>query len=204
MGAYAGEMHRLAALLYFILLIYVAPAVAQSEIHRCVGADGNPLFTDQPCAALQASPVNPATAASTGGAPASPSPVLCAANLGELRQSVINAFASRDPNRMAGMMLWGGYGHGAAISDIRSLGALMKQPLLDVSPADDPARSGSDPPAPAGSSAGPPSSNPPATAPTASNQLVLHTADNDGSGSPRELRFDIVRRAGCLWLRNAD
>jgi hypothetical protein len=33
---------------------------------------------------------------------------------------------------------------------------------------------------------------------------VLHTAGMDGSGSPHELRFDIVRRAGCLWLRNAD
>jgi hypothetical protein len=29
-------------------------------------------------------------------------------------------------------------------------------------------------------------------------------AGNDGSGDPRELRFDIVRHAGCLWLRNTD
>jgi hypothetical protein len=33
---------------------------------------------------------------------------------------------------------------------------------------------------------------------------VLHIAGNDGSGSPRELRFNIVRQAGCLWLRNTD
>jgi hypothetical protein len=32
----------------------------------------------------------------------------------------------------------------------------------------------------------------------------LHIAGNDGSGAPRELRFDIVRQAGCLWLRNAN
>jgi len=30
---------------------------------------------------------------------------------------------------------------------------------------------------------------------------VLHTAGADGAGST--WRFDIVRRAGCLWLRNA-
>jgi hypothetical protein len=121
-----------------------------------------------------------------------------------LRQNVINAFASRDANRLAGLMLWGGYGRGAAIADIRSLGALMKQPLLDVSPADDPAPSGRDSPAPAGSSTDLFGSDPPATTPAAGNQLVLHTAGSDGSGNPRELRFEIVHRAGCLWLRNAD
>jgi hypothetical protein len=30
---------------------------------------------------------------------------------------------------------------------------------------------------------------------------VLHTADTGGAGS--SWRFDIVRQAGCLWLRNA-
>ena len=198
-------MRRLAALLCLVLLVCAAPAAAQTEIHRCIGADGNPLFTDQPCAALQATPVNPAVTASTASQPAMAPPVLCAASLGQLRRNVIDAFASRDANRLAGLMLWGGYGRGAAIADIRSLGSLMKQPLLDVSPADDPAPSGSDPPpAPTGSSADLFGSDPPVTTPAARNQLVLHTAGNDGSGNPRELRFEIVRRAGCLWLRNAD
>ncbi|GAB2556882.1 DUF4124 domain-containing protein [Rhodanobacter koreensis] len=192
-------MHRLSALLYLALFVWAAPAAAQTEIHRCIGADGNPLFTDQPCAALQATPVSPkATVSGTSNQPVEAPTVLCAANFGKLRQRVIDAFASRDANRMAGLMLWGGYGRGAAIADIRSLDALMKQPLLDVSPADDPAPSGSNPPAAAGSSAA--SSD----APAAGNQLVLHTAGNDGSGNPHELRFEIVHRAGCLWLRNAD
>lgn len=179
--------------------------MAQTEIHRCVGADGHPLFTDQPCAALQATPVSPAAAANVSNLSSVPPPIMCAANLGELRQSVIDAFASHDANRLAGLMLWGGYGRGAAIADIRSLGSLMKQPLLDISPADDPASSASSAakPAPAGSMADP-FDPAPAVATPSGNQLVLHTAGNDGSGDPRELRFDIVRRAGCLWLRNAD
>ncbi|MGH8158438.1 MAG: DUF4124 domain-containing protein [Rhodanobacter sp.] len=197
-------MRQLAALLCLVLLACAAPAAAQSEIHRCIGADGNPLFTDQPCAALQATPVNPAVTASTASQPAMTPPILCATSLGQLRQNVINAFASRDANRLAGLMLWGGYGRGAAIADIRSLGSLMKQPLLDVGPADDPAAAGNDPPAPTGSGTDLLGSDPPVTTPTAGNQLVLHTAGNDGSGNPRELRFEIVRRAGCLWLRNAD
>ena len=195
-------MRQLAALLFLVLLVCAVPASAQTDIHRCIGADGNPLFTDQPCAALQATPVKPAVAASSASQPAAAPPVLCASSLGQLRQNVINAFASRDANRLAGLMLWGGYGHGAAIADIRSLDSLMKQPLLDISPADDTEPSGN-PPAPSGNSAGPLDPDPSA-APTTSNQLVLHMAGNDGSGNPHELRFEVVRRAGCLWLRNAD
>jgi hypothetical protein len=196
-------MRRLAALLCLVLLVCAAPAAAQTDIHRCIGADGNPLFTDQPCAALQATPVKAVATASTASQPAVAPPVLCASSLGQLRQNVINAFANRDANRLAGLMLWGGYGRGAAIADIRSLDSLMKQPLLDISPASDPAPSGNDPPASADSSADLPGSDPSGT-PIAGNQLVLHTAGNDGSGNSRELRFEIVRRAGCLWLRNAD
>jgi hypothetical protein len=29
---------------------------------------------------------------------------------------------------------------------------------------------------------------------------VLHLAGTDGSGNPRELRYSIVHRYGCLWL----
>jgi hypothetical protein len=195
-------MPRSTALLCLILLVWAAPAMAQNEIHRCVGADGHPLFTDQSCAALQATSVNAVAAVRDDTHSTEPPPIMCAASLGELRQSVIGAFASRDANRLAGLMLWSGYGHGAAVADIRSLRQAMKQPLLDVSPSS----AGDDPPAPAAttSSAEPFAADPLPAGPAGGNQLVLHTAGNDGSDSPHELRFSIVRRAGCLWLRNAD
>jgi len=40
--------------------------------------------------------------------------------------------------------------------------------------------------------------------PPPADQLVLRTADNDADGNPAAWRFDIVREAGCLWLRNAN
>jgi hypothetical protein len=181
----------------FILLAWSAPALAQTEIHRCVGANGSAVFTDQPCAALQATPVNPATPG-RGTAPLAPPPVLCAAGPGQLRESVIDAFASRDANRLAGLTLWEGYGRGAAIADIRSLGELMKQPLLDVEIPGEPAAVDPDETV----SATPGGSDRFAAVHAPVNQLVLHTADNDGGGNPREIRFGIVRQAGCLWLRN--
>ncbi|MGB3462072.1 DUF4124 domain-containing protein [Rhodanobacter lindaniclasticus] len=187
-------MLRLVALLSLALLACAAPAAAQTPIHRCIGANGGAVFTDQPCAALRATPVNPATSTDTP-APSGPPPVLCAASVDELRQSVIDAFARRDSVRMGGLILWDGYGRGAAIADIRALTALMEQPLLQV-----------DLPAPAASTRAPPDDllRGDAAAPTPStapNQLVLHTAGADGAGST--WRFDIVRQAGCLWLRNA-
>lgn len=193
-------MHRLAALLCLIALAWVAPAAAQTPIHRCIDAHGQALFTDQPCMALQATPVAP-TASSIPILTEHTVRSLCAANLDTLREGVIDAFAGRDANRLAGMMLWNGYGRGAAIADIRSLTQVMKQPLLDV---DVPQQQRSEPAS--GSSLDDPfrmDVTPDFAAPP-SNQLVLHIADNDGSGSPRELRFNIVRQAGCLWLRNTD
>jgi hypothetical protein len=191
-------MRLLSILLCLILLAWALPTAAQNPIERCVGANGSPVFTDQPCAALQATALAPAAKPKEDNSqPLEPPPILCAATRDELRQSVIDAFANHDANRLAGLMLWNGYGHGAAVADIRELGSLVKRPLLDLGPTRDPA------PAAADSSADPLATAASAAAP-ASNQLVLQTAGNDGSGDPRELRFDIVRHAGCLWLRNTD
>jgi hypothetical protein len=192
------------------LLLFLLPlcAMAQDGIHRCIGADGNPLFTDQPCAALQATPVNtpPASAkspvtqdVSTLGA-STPPPVSCATSVGALRQGMIDAFAARDPNRLAGLMIWNGYGRDAVVANIRSLGSLMQRPLLDIGTAseinDSPPPS-DDPPLsqPAADAARTPASS------SGDQQLVVRTASGDGSGVAHETRFSVVRRSGCLWLR---
>lgn len=191
-------MRRSAILSCQILLACTVPAAAQAPIHRCIGANGGAVFTDQPCAALQATPAAAAKPGDIATPAAAPPPILCAASRHELRQSVIDAFASRDANRLAGLMLWNGYGRGTAIADIHSLAELMKQPLLDV---DIP---GAAEPAPAASAGDPFATDRPSTPSLAADRLVLHTAGSDGSGGPRELRFDIVRQAGCLWLRDAN
>lgn len=206
-------MYRLVVPFCLILLLHSLPANAQTEIHHCIGANGGAVFTDQPCAALQATPAQRAPAAAGASLPTTTQPplVLCASSLSQLRQSVIDAFAGRDPNRMAGLMLWGGYGHGAATADIRSLAAAMKQPLVGVDlPAAGDADSASAPVSPTAALPDPGSiergTNEPAATPDpppAANQLILHTAGVDGSGNSHDLRFDIVRQAGCLWLRNA-
>jgi hypothetical protein len=192
-------MRLLTALPWIVLLAWATHAAAQNPIHRCIGANGSPVFTDQPCSAMQATSVNATVKSPDSIATAGPPPVTCAADVAELRKSVIDAFASHDANRLAGLMLWGGYGRGAAVADIRSLAATMRHPLLDLGPADEP-----DEPAQASSATDPLASAAIPDAPAPARQLVLHVGGSDSDGSPHELHFDIVRRSGCLWLRNAD
>jgi hypothetical protein len=205
---YAAAMRRIPALLLLLSSLAAAPAIAQTQIHRCIGADGNPVFTDQPCAALQATPVA-RTAPSTRENVAPPPAVLCATDRDALKRAVIDAFADRDANRMAGLMLWGGYGQHAAVADIRALQKIMREPLLDLEPAAE-ATNASTPivaadavRSPTFAAASAASSSAVAT-PAPDNMLVLHTSASDGRGSSRELRFMVVHRSGCVWLRRAD
>jgi hypothetical protein len=167
-----------------LLWMLALPLHAQGVVHRCIGGDGQPVFTDQPCAALNASPaVPPPTSKAQATQAAVAPPSLCAGSLDALRQGVIDAFASRDPNRLAALMLWGGYGKQSAVTQIQDLGQLMKRPLLGVTGEDDP-------------DAGAPPDEDEARGPA----LVIRTAVNDGSGSAQQTRFAIARRSGCLWL----
>ncbi|MBD8881493.1 DUF4124 domain-containing protein [Rhodanobacter sp. 7MK24] len=157
-------------------------ARAQDAIHRCVDAHGNPLFTDQPCPSQLASPAPAPT--SSLAPPGAPVPLQrCAATAAELRQRVIDAFAAHDPNRLAGLMLWGSYGNSSTTGDLRALAQLVRQPLLEIH-FDNESAAGL--PAPASSAA------PPA------KELQLRTDDGGNAG------FAITHEAGCLWLRQMD
>ena len=166
-----------------LLALLAPPGWAQTPIRHCIGADGHPVFTDQPCASVQATPA-PAVASSATPTPSLRPPAMtCAATADELRGAAIDAFASGDANRLAGLMLWTGYGEHAAVTDIRALATLMRQPLVDI-----------DVPASAASVAS-------ASDPTAASELIVHTVAGGGSDETHATRFAIERHAGCLWLR---
>lgn len=186
-------MRLLRILIGLGLLSPCSGVAAQAVIHRCVGANGTPVFTDRSCSDMQAVATHPAAGPADNGAPAlssAPPLILCAANVAQLKQAVIDAFAAGDANRLAGLMLWGGEGERAAVADIRALHALMQRPLVEIGPA---ASTDTDP---AGSAT---ASSAAATGDPA--ELLVRTAASDGSGVPHETRFPVVRRAGCLWLR---
>ncbi|MEO8778008.1 MAG: DUF4124 domain-containing protein [Rhodanobacter sp.] len=188
------------ALPCLVLLAPAPPAQAQapSDIHHCIGTHGAPVFTDQPCAALHATPVSAASATASPAAVTVSPAQLCSASVDELRQNVIDAFARRDSVRLAGLILWDGYASGAVIADIRALTTLMKQPLLEVDAAPPPAAS---PASDDGDFVTAPGA---AKAARPTDQLLLRSGRDGIEGSAPQWRFDIVRRSGCLWLRNAN
>ena len=130
-------------------------------------------------------------------------PRLCAADVAELRQQVVDAFAARDPNRLAGLVLWEGYGRRGVVERIRGYAALMREPLLDVG-EDDMRRvvqtrgfdldDASRPLAPDDTPAPDEGDSPPSA-------LTLITGPRDASGASERTRFALVRQSGCLWLR---
>jgi hypothetical protein len=190
---------RLLAIL-LLCLLPLGSAWAQ-DIHRCVGKDGNPVFTDRVCTDVDATPFVPAPTSSVQQAPSeslAPPAILCAMDRKLLKQAVVEAFANRDPNRMAGLMLWGGDGRQAVVADIRAMGHLMERPLVDVTFG---SQSTSSTDSASDLSAAPSVAASVTPSPSASSDiLTVHTAADDGSGVPQATRFQIVHRSGCLWL----
>jgi hypothetical protein len=188
--------------LLLLLLLPIAVAKAQGDIHRCVGADGRPVFTDRVCSDVDAKPVLPPASASTMPvspmAPAlPPPPVLCAADMEHLKQAVVDAFAVHNPNRLAGLVLWNGAGQQAVVANIRAFTRLMARPLVEVDAesSDDDVSSYDD-----GDSSGTTAFHSGAHG----GALVIETEGDDGYGDTQAAHFDVVHHAGCLWLRPAD
>ena len=205
-------MRPLSLLLLFVLAgLASASAHAQGGIHRCVDAAGRPVFTDRRCTDLDATPAlpptTPAAAANDGDAPPDVAPTLCAADIGELRKQVTDAFASRQANRLAGLMLWDDYGERGAVERIHDLAALVTRPLLDLRDGDTggytvgtPNRAIYDASRPLAEILAPATSGSVARNDDAEPEaLTAITAASDGASEAT--RFPIERRAGCLWLR---
>jgi hypothetical protein len=160
------------AIFLLALLLLALPAAAQDAIHRCVGTDGGPVFTDQPCTSVGAMSVMPAAAVNPLDAePEGPSAgLLCAKDLAELRQGVAQAFASRSANRIGGLILWNGYGSSGAVDNLRAMEALVRQPLVSLEGG-------------------------------AEGGIDAVTSGPGGDGSTRRAHFGVVRDSGCFWLR---
>ena len=174
-------MHAWMKLLCLLALTACAPP-ARAQIHRCIGANGEPVFSGQPCG-NPVRPGNPAEATNHGF------DTVCAASPQALKAAITEAFATHDVNRLAGLILWRGMDQASARSTLRSLAEWLKQPLTGIAIA---------------SAAGPPfEALPPSpaasggianTAPPPPTGFEISTAD----GGRRE--FGITESGHCWWL----
>ena len=201
-------MPRLALpLLACLLAVLALPPPAQAQVRRCVDAQGNSVFTDRDCSAMDAVP---------RGAPAAPGGAHLAGGSGrqgcaigprQLLDEVRVALETRDVNQLASHYHWSGTGSGAAHSLMGQLESIAMRPMVaielvfpalpEASPDDGfpPPDSFTDGPA-AAPAEGP---GPPATLRPPVAIRVEQMSGVDDAGSSQTL-FQLRRNAGCWWI----
>jgi hypothetical protein len=119
----------------------------------------------------------------------------------QLKQAVVDAFAERNPNRLAGLMLWEGAGRDAVVANIRQFTRMMAHPLVGVRASE---YTSTAPPSASASAGADPSelsmAATPSPSPSQGESLSVETESDDGSGTTQETHFGVVRHDGCLWL----
>ena len=180
---------RILCLLVLLACASLAHAQHAQPVYRCIGAQGEPVFSGQPCGTP--APGTNAPAQDTG------SSVGCAPSPEALRQAIAAAFATRDVNQLAGLILWQGMDQGSARNALRSLASWLKQPLTGVAftratgPPFEDTDSGPPPATTGGGPAGVSS-----VAPSPPTGLGVSTGGVDGATRD----FGVVESGGCWWL----
>ena len=197
-------MLRAAPLLCLALL--AADAAAQ-QVHRCVGADGQAVFSDRSCADLGATPrLPPASSTHAGATDVRHYRGGCARTLGDLSMEIGAAIRNRDLNRLSSLYDWQGVSSAGARQRLDRLEAIVSRPLVDIAPVH-PQPSADPPPMPpvespadpqaAGTDAWPTG----AAAPPAARPTGLRIEQTLANGStPSRTVFGLRRRFGCFWI----
>jgi len=129
-----------------LALILSGTASAQSgRIHRCIGENGEPTFSDRKCepsaAAAPAPPGVPSASTSESspalrGIPALPgAPAVtqtCPISPEDLRDRVEAAFQAKNAVGLSGLFLWDGFGGASAIAPLRELAGLIAEPVVSI------------------------------------------------------------------------
>ncbi|WP_028917917.1 DUF4124 domain-containing protein [Pseudoxanthomonas sp. J35] len=129
---------RPTALLLSTCLLLAAPDAARAQqVHRCLGADGQAVYTDQPCSALGASE-RPSPQPATDGAVLDATQRMfrdgCPRRLSQLVLEIQGAIQARDVNRLASIYDWQGVPRSAAPRILDRLEAMVQNPLVDIGP----------------------------------------------------------------------
>jgi hypothetical protein len=133
-----GAPHRRAWLPAVFLCLLAGSAGAQdARVHRCIGANGEPTFSDRPCEPTREMPATPSEPAQPEGALPPPGSGAgfthtCPRSVDELRTRALAAFAARSSLSLSGLFLWDGFGQGSALAPLRDLARLIDEPLISI------------------------------------------------------------------------
>lgn len=121
-------------ILLALALAWSHAAQAKGEIHRCEGANGINIFTDQKCedigAAPRADPVSNGTSGPVNSARLRVTS--CPRTTQDLLYGIENAIAAGDVNQLAAFYHWPGTSASASERILKRLGALTERPLLSI------------------------------------------------------------------------
>lgn len=186
-------------------------ARAASGIHRCVGADGRPVFTDRPCEEMQATDRPPPAAAAGNVRLAAQT---CPRTREDLLWGVRSALEARDVNRFAAYYLWTGMGTSEAYQLMDRFAVFSARPLVDVQLLSSADQRDTSPvavvPNPdqqqtsAEESLGVPAPALPSPAPAAPRAPDLLRVDQMRAGddaASETTYFRLQAAAGCWWIR---
>ncbi len=180
-----------APLLASLLLLVLGPASTRAQadpgaLNRCVDAEGNAVYTDRACEALDARPARTAPP-NPDTLPANARVVRdCARTPDALVVAVEEALAAADGNRLAALYDWRGRSDAAANVVMPRLEAIAASRFIEASTAHS-AEGSDDAELAAEAAEAPPD-----------RLRIVHSPDGLGTGETAEFR--LVRAAGCWWF----
>lgn len=104
-----------------------ASAQDGQRVHRCVGRNGEIVFSGLPC-----NEDTSATGSMNGTTQGAPAADACATSVAQLRERIAGAIARHDANTIAGALRWRGIGGREANARLAQLRALVREPLLSI------------------------------------------------------------------------
>ena len=108
------------------------PGQAEAQVSRCVDRQGNSVFTDRPCEAVDSASRVPHAARASGRGSAYRG--ACARSLPMLIHDLSSAIQSGDANRLGMLYLWAGVSDADAVRTFNRLQSIVERPLVDIVP----------------------------------------------------------------------
>lgn len=125
----ATPSHAGASLLIVLLIAATWPHNVASQVRRCTTADGGTIYTDRPCADVDATERLPREGAAATHRPYRGG---CARTLQDLIYTVTSAIDARDPNQLATAYHWAGLSHRNGYGVMGRLDTIAQRPLVDI------------------------------------------------------------------------
>lgn len=197
---------KMSALLLLSCALLCVPCVSHAQaqrVNRCTNAQGQSVFTDRSCDAVDATARTPRGEPSVGNTGIYRAG--CARRLSELTEQIRQAVSLQDVNRLSSIYLWGNVSNATANQIIGRLESVVQRPLVDIAPVypsvAEPAEPLVLPPDPDAAAVNAPAVEAAPPVPSRPRPVGLRLEQTLGnSATPARTVFGLRRQYGCFWI----